>query len=399
MLFKLILNKINLNKDFSYESILIAAFTAYLFDSLFNFPTSRPYAQLTMLFLCCISILHLKMKPIKLVIKKYNFLIIFFLLLIPFSIYASARVYSSSIEQLELLGKYNSARPNFDLNRLEKFEMDYPSVTATTVPLKAMKGFFYLKNDSIQKGIQLLQEGRKYNPYLYFSDAWISQGYYQLGKADSSLYYAKRAYKQIPNNILHFAQVAQAHMKLKDSVALKEFFENHERKENTHEEFYMTAMAAIIDKDDTGFVNNAEDLYSSDLSIKAFYTLNVGYENTMEAATFHALGEQLFTDGDFEEAAKAFDKAGSINKFELPYRENAANAHIRNGNKTKALEILNTLINEDETKSPRTFWLRGLLIYESGNKIEGCKDLIKVEQSKWINNPEVFQQLCGSISQ
>jgi O-antigen ligase/Tfp pilus assembly protein PilF len=398
LLLRLILKNNRLNKDFSYEIFLIAAFIVYLLDSSFNFPTSRPYTQITFLFLCCIAILHLKMKPIKLIIKKYSFLIIFFLLLIPFSIYASARVYSSSIQQFELLRKYNSASHDIDLNKLETYEMDYPSVTATTVPLKAMKGFFYLKNDSIQKAIELLEEGRKYNPYLYFSDAWISQGYYQLGQIDSSLYYAKRAYKQIPNNIFHFAQVTQSHMKRKDSVALKEFFANHERKNGTHEELYMTAMAAIIDKDETGFVDGAEDLYSnSDLSRKAFYTLNVGYENTMQAATLHALGEQYFLEGDFEEAAKAFDKAGSINKFELPYRENAANAYIRSGDNEKALEILNELIIEDKTISPRSYWLRGLLIYDAGNQIDGCKDLDLVEKSGWIDNPELFQQLCGSI--
>ena len=399
MLLRLMLTKISLNKDFSYESILIAAITAYLFDSLFNFPTSRPYTQILFLFLCCISILHLKLKPIKFKFKKHKYITTLFIFLLPFAIYASTRVYLSSIEQFVLLQKYNSAQIDINLEELANYEMDYPSVTATTIPLKAMKGFFYMKNDKIEEGIKLLNEGRKYNPYIYFSDAWLSQAYYQLDKLDSSLYYAKRAYKQIPNNILHFAQNAQVYMKKRDSVALKDLYENHEKKDLNHEEFYMTAMAAIIDKDETGFVEGAEDLYSSDLSIKAFYTLNLGYENTMAAATLHALGEKYFEEGNYEQAAKSFFEAGEINRFELPYRENAANAYIRLGNKTKALEILNKLINEDKTKSPRTFWLRGLLIYESGKKIEGCKDLIRVEQSKWVNNPELFQQLCGSVIQ
>lgn len=397
MLLRLILKKISLNKDFAYESILIIAFIVYLLDSSFNFPTSRPHAQLTFLFLSCISILHLKITPIQIRFKKYNFIIILFLFILPFSIYASARVYKSSIQQFDLLRTYNSARTDIDLNLLDTYEMDYPSVTSTTVPLKAMKGFFYIKNDSIQKGIELLHQGRKYNPYLYFSDAWLSQAHYELNNIDSSLYFAKRAYKQIPNNILHFAQNAQALMKLKDSLGLKELYENHERKETTHEEFYMTAMAGIIDKDDTGFLEGAEDLLSSDISIKAYYTLQVGYENTMKAATLHSLGEQLFEEENYEDAARAFEEAGKINQFELPYRENAANAYIRNGNKVKALEILNSLIDDDKTKSPRSFWLRGLLIYDSGNKIEGCEDLILVEKSGWIDNPELFQQLCGSV--
>lgn len=398
LLLRLILTKYELNKDFSYESLLISAFIVYLLDSTFNFPTSRPYTQILFLFLCCISILHLKLKPINFKFKIHKYITILSIFLLPFAIYASTRVYLSSIEQFTLLQKYNSAKIDIDLEELANYEMDYPSVTATTIPLKAMKGFFYMKNDKIEEGIKLLKEGRKYNPYIYFSDAWLSQAYYQLDKLDSSLYYAKRAYKQIPNNILHFAQNAQVYMKKKDSVALKELYENHEKKDLNHEEFYMTAMAAIIDKDETGFVEGAEDLYSSDLSIKAFYTLNIGYENTMKAATLHALGEEYFEQGNYEQAAKSFFEAGEINRFELPYRENAANAYIRLGNREKALEILNELIIEDKTKSPRSYWLRGLLIYDSGNKIDGCKDLDLVEKSGWIDNPGLFQQLCGSVN-
>mgnify|MGYP003388768721 FL=1 len=92
MLLRLILKKISLNKDFAYESILIIAFIVYLLDSSFNFPTSRPHAQLTFFFLSCISILHLKLTPINIRFKKYNFIIILFLFILPFSIYASARV-------------------------------------------------------------------------------------------------------------------------------------------------------------------------------------------------------------------------------------------------------------------------------------------------------------------
>ena len=50
LLLRLILTKYELNKDFSYESLLISAFIVYLLDSTFNFPTSRPYTQILFLF-------------------------------------------------------------------------------------------------------------------------------------------------------------------------------------------------------------------------------------------------------------------------------------------------------------------------------------------------------------
>ena len=55
----------------------------------------------------------------------------------------------------------------------------------------------------------------------------------------------------------------------------------------------------------------------------------------MKAATLHALGEEYFEQGNYEQAAISFFEAGEINRFELPYRENAANAYIRLGNREK----------------------------------------------------------------
>ena len=147
LLLRSILNNFRLNKDFSYKATALSIIV-FLLDSSFNFPASRPYQQISMFF-----ILSLSMIDIKDVIKCYrfryqHFILFFFISVLPFSLYASARVYDSSIDQALLLRTYNSGRTDLDNNFLEELEVIYPSVTATTIPIKSMKGFFYLQKES-----------------------------------------------------------------------------------------------------------------------------------------------------------------------------------------------------------------------------------------------------------
>ena len=91
--------------------------------------------------------------------SSYNYII---LLIIPGSLYAASRVFVSSLQQYELLNRYNFASTEIDLDELDSYEMDFPSVTATTIPLKAMKAFFYLKNGRIDESFDLFHSSMKY---------------------------------------------------------------------------------------------------------------------------------------------------------------------------------------------------------------------------------------------
>tara|TARA_B100000579_G_scaffold428682_1_gene439260 strand:- start:2578 stop:4239 length:1662 start_codon:yes stop_codon:yes gene_type:complete len=395
LLLRSILRKRSLNQDFSYEIVLVLAILSYMIDATFNFPSSRPYQQITLFFLLSIIMVHFKSDIYKINFRHHFIIVYIILLIIPGSLYAASRVFVSSLQQYELLNRYNFASTEIDLDELDSYEMDFPSVTATTIPLKAMKAFFYLKNGRIDESFDLFHSSMKYNPYLKFNTAWLSQAHYEKGNYDSAIYYSNIAYNKIPGNILHFAQVAQAYMKVKDSVSLKNLFENHENKTPAHEEFYLNAMAATIDKDETGFIEDVNDLTKDrDLSMKAYYTLSFGYENTMRAAELHALGELAFEKKDYESAVALFLEASQLNPIEKPYRENTANAYMQLGSYYQALEILDKLIDEENTTSIASYWMRGLINYELGETNKGCVDLKFVQESGWLENTTIYENLC-----
>ena len=95
-----------------------------------------------------------------------------------------------------------------------------------------------------------------------------------------------------------------------------------------------------------------------------------------------------------EEAIQAFRDASELNPLELPYKENYANALMQNGNNQESLEVLNDLILNDKTTSPKSYYMRGLILYEMGNIAKACIDLALVNESGYLGNTGVYESLC-----
>ena len=395
LLLREILKVKKLDKEKLLNTALLLSILVYLFDSFFNFPTSRPYQQITFLFIIGYSIIKLKNRVFHLNFSFKKIFIYLFLILTPISIYISSRVYKSAVEQNTLLRFYNFARTDLPENLLDNMELDFPSVTSTTIPLKSMKAFFLFKNKNYEEAKTLFHEGKKYNPYLKFEEAWLSQMYYVQKDYDSAKYYGKIAYNKIPNNILHFAHYMQSMMRLKDTIEMKDLYDNHQNKTENHNELFLTAIAAVIDKDENDITSEYETAVNTDLSKKAFYTLRVGYENTMKAGTFHLLAEEYFKNEEFDLALVYWDQARNLNPFELPYQENLATTLIRLQEYNEALNVLNQLIDNPRLESKKPYYLRGLVLYQQGEVIEGCKDLKIAYEKGLLGSTNIYEQLCN----
>ena len=64
------------------------------------------------------------------------------------------------------------------------------------------------------------------------------------------------------------------------------------------------------------------------------------------------------------------------------------------GSYYQALEILDKLINEENTTSIASYWMRGLINYELGEINKGCVDLKFVQESGWLENTTIYENLC-----
>lgn len=387
--------KVKKNENFLIDLILLTSISAYLFDALINFPSARPIQQINLFLILSYSILYLKEDIGEFKIRHYRPIIVFIICLLPLSLYSSLRIYQSSVQQKIILYLYNSGQTDIDKGFLDNIEIDYPSLATTSVPLKAFKAYFYLKNNYFDESIELFNEASRYNPYVYFSEGWKSMAFYQLGQMDSARYSAQIAYNKIPNNVIHYGHLLQAMVAQKDSVSLKNLYDNHKYKSQIEDELYYTGIAAILDKDSEGFVLDDFDIIEQSGSKyvkKGMYTLKVGYDNMINAAKYHTLGEYAFESKQFTAALENFQKAVDLNPYEIPYKENLANSFLQLDQNNEVIDIINDIENDNQLTN-KARWIRALALISINDNQNACNDLSVLLQESYIPQ-NLYSSLC-----
>ena len=390
---------------------LILAFIIYLIDSSLNFPFARPVSQMSFFSIMIYSIVVLKnefgftdsFKPIKKVFIL-NFFGGLLILIAPFSLYSSTRIYNSNTQQFIMLGQFNLNLLNTPLSEVDTWEMDYPNISETTIPLKTLKGIYNLKNGNIEKAIDLFHKGRKANPYLMINESFLGLAFFQLNNKDSSLYYSKKAFKTQPNNVSHFAHYVISLSMHRDSLGIKNAYDeiNKFRKDPDLDidKIYYLSLSNLLDKDDSReFINDAsKNLLNAnkidDLTRANLYVLEYGREKVLEADFLYEMGLKSFDNKQYLEAAKLFEKAAKINPLELPYFENAANAYFQNSSLEKALENINFVINNSKTPSGKALYIKALIYIEKGDKLLACKLLRQSAQTGFSGSNNVAMVYC-----
>lgn len=383
-----------------FSVFLLSSLLVYLIDSTFNFPFARLTQQVLLLFIISISINFLNVNNMK---TNFSRIIPFLILLItPISIYSSSRLLISSQHQAIFLKQFNNndySTPSLEV--IEKFEMDYKTLTATALPMSTIKGLYYLRNNKFRDAIPHLKKGMLDNPYMFISESFLGLAYYNLDMPDSSLFYSKIAHEKMPRNSLHFGHYMYSLADRRDSVKIKEVFQSIDPNvpdKDVFDAIYLEAMAAITDPSSAEFIlDGIKDINiqsGNDQLKKGYYSVKVGRNTMYKADELYQTGMYFFEQENFTAAANYFENAAKLNPFEHVYKENAANSFLRLGNDQKALELLNELIEKDKSKSPKAFYLRGLINYSLGIIEIACTDLKYAYDQGFISNLNLYQLAC-----
>jgi tetratricopeptide (TPR) repeat protein len=368
---------------------LVCSLAVYLIDALFNFPTARPIQQINMLILLSFSMTLFKDDPNNTMdfLRKYrlNKGVLFILLLAsPVALYSSYRVYNAYTQHYYLLGQYNTNNYVQDLDQVLEFEDTYPSLLPTTIPTSTMKGIFHIKkNKDYKSAIKSFKKGIKDNPYLMMSESYMGYSYLMLNELDSAYYYSKKAFDKIPNNPVHFANYLFALSKKRDTLAIQEARKKMTLvKDKKIDALYYKALANLLDKDNSRIILNnlsQELLNTNNDDLKgSIYVLEYGKEMVLKAALLHEEGVRYFENRNYEMAGKSFEEASKLNRLEVPYFENAANAYIQAGENQKALEILNTVLEEIDDQNSKVMYMKALVLFDLNKNEEACVVLNKL---------------------
>ena len=102
-----------------------------------------------------------------------------------------------------------------------------------------------------------------------------------------------------------------------------------------------------------------------------------------------AIGEYYFENKDFESARNHFEKAANLNPYELTYKENLANAHLKLGNFQTAADILTQLIEIDGAKSVKVKYLLVLAYLNLEDNTTACLYIDEIKDEPLVKNLEL----------
>tara|TARA_Y100000385_G_scaffold278818_1_gene327607 strand:+ start:676 stop:1686 length:1011 start_codon:yes stop_codon:yes gene_type:complete len=181
-------------------------------------------------------------------IKRSLFIII--ILISVSSLLSNFKVFHVNIQQHSLLNYLSAGSiQKMDKEYLDRISTNYPTLSQTVIPLKAVTGTYWLQNEEIIKGLDLLNQANKDNPYLGFPDAMIAGFYEFIGVKDSFNFYAKSAHNKLPNAPQHYVLLSKLLVNENKIDSLEIFFNDIKEKVIDNQIFTIYLTSAIDNKE------------------------------------------------------------------------------------------------------------------------------------------------------
>jgi len=314
------------------------------------------------------------------------------------------RTYQSFVQARTFTLHFNTREFNkADQKFIDDLITDLPNISATTIPIKAIKAFYlsYKENpteEEINLAKEYLKEAINDNPYIKIPEAELSKIYFLQQKSDSAIYYGKIAFEGLKKNPVHFAHYVAALASVADTATIRKAYENMDYKDFLIDKIYLTAMTEIMDEDKTKRITEAVEYLSiDDDQYKVnIYILNHGRNNVFKAMEINEEAEAYFSNQDFENAAKSFEDAIKHNPSEPAFYENAGNSYMKVGDQVLAQKYLKKAIDSFNTKKGKSEYLFGLSKLLSGEEREGCYYLaLSHNNFKYNLAYSVYQKFCN----
>ena len=98
---------------------------------------------------------------------------------------------------------------------------------------------------------------------------------------------------------------------------------------------------------------------------------------------------------NYKRASKEFEKAIELNPFDYSHYENVATSNYLIGNLFKALEQIDTVINNLNPLNGKCEYIKALIYIKMGDNLGACPLLETSRDSGFIQATEVLTQYCS----
>ena len=397
------------NTDFSIF-LLVLPFIIYGIDAGLNFPVARPLMQSALaLYMGLLLSIYLnrftskEAKPVSPLFTKF-ILGLSLLLLIP-GIIIHVLSFQSLTQQGRLLYEFNNATYNLTLAELDEIEDDFPNLTETAMPIKAMKARYFYLNNQKEKAHQYALLGVKDNPQIFFGESLKAQFFASEKQIDSAYYYSKLAFENLPNNMPHYNLYMNSLVARKDVVEMNKSFETVRALAGDTLiiwTIYLRSLANVTGLGDTMTMSKAAEafkLFPQDYTIFSLYRiLTYGQQRVVQAEQLYKQGIELYNAKDFIAAFDLFNQAFDLDPLEYTYALNSGLALYENKQYPEAVGYLDRVQNSHKANlKEKALRYKGLALYKGGSTPEACATFLKLKNTypKRMYRQE-FNKYCGN---
>ena len=363
----------------------------YGIDALLNFPVARPLMQSSLaIFVGLIITLHTKdfqteidYKKLKL-ISRFSLIIIFILLIPGLIIHIIS--FKSLKQQGRLLYEFNNANYTYTRDELDQISHDFPNLTETAMPIKAMKARYYWLAGNKEEAYQMASLGSVDNPKIHFADNLKSIFFLEENKIDSSFHYAKKAFDGLPNNMPHYDMYMRTLAYKRDAAAINDAFNRvHKLAGGTKGiwTIYLRTLALTRSLGDPFSMAKAQEafkLYPTDENIFQLYRiLTYGQAKIAAADKFSLDAKEMFDKSDFSGAADLYAKAFDSDPLQYNHSLNAGLTYYKTGDFKNAIKYLSlSKSSKDPAVVEKAIRFNALSFSQLGDLKKTCANFIQL---------------------
>jgi O-antigen ligase/Tfp pilus assembly protein PilF len=365
---------------------LLLPLIVYGLDAGLNFPVARPLMQSSLaIFTGLILGLYLDQKhkdepahPIRVTLHKFSLSFILIALVLGISVHIIS--YISLTKQGQLLYEFNNAKYNLTRSQLDNISHDFPNLTETAMPIKSMKARYYYLQGNKEEAYQMIDQGAKDNPQIFFSENLKSQFLFQEGKLDSAYVYAKRAFDGLPNNMPHYDMYMKTLVAKRDLTSLDQTFEKMISLAGNQKiiwTIYIRSLAQTRSLGDPFAMDKAASayqLYPNDETIFSLYRLlTYGQQRMVEAENLSNQATVAYNNKEYGKAATLFFQAFDKDPLQHTYSLNAGLGYFESKQYDKAIQFFDlALTSKKESTKEKALRYKGLSMYSLGRGPEAC---------------------------
>ena len=337
--------------------------------------------------------------------KIFSFIILSLLIL---SLYGFIRIFNSYNQQISLIRDLNEDTWERPMDFVENLEVDFPNLTATALPIKVVQAQYYLYNDSIQKGMELIDEiiAEKSNPFIMLPEALKAKYYNTLGLKDSAYYYSRKAFSGLPRNPFHLAELIRSLNSEQKKDSIDEYFKQIKYPYNyqtwriylastlgTDKENQFANETAIEALEITQNLNQSNDL----LRISAFMKL-YGRDTFAKSLEIEKKASDFYLKDNFEKAKPLYEELITLIPKNYIYKENLAVSLFNLKDFEGSVKYLEQVEDEGHFLDESQIFILGIGLHNIGRISEGCIRLFDSQKLGFNEATNAINILCSNIS-